>query len=183
IYFDTKERKGGKMSQAMDQLPIGHFVDFKGPTGKFEYRGRGICTVNGKEKRVKTFLMICGGSGITPIYQVFRAIMQDQEDQTKCVLLNGNRQLEDILCKTDLDALAKDNEKKCQLRYTLTKPPAEWEGLRGRIAAPLLKEHADRAMFGEGEAMVLICGPEALEKSVHEALLEIGWKDDDLLFF
>ncbi|KAK5700917.1 hypothetical protein LTR97_005435 [Elasticomyces elasticus] len=183
IYFDTKERKGGKMSQAMDQLPLGHFVDFKGPIGKFEYRGRGICTVNGREKKVKTFLMICGGSGITPIYQVFRAIMQDQEDETKCVLLNGNRQLEDILCKTELDSSAKDNETKCQLMYTLTKPPDDWEGMRGRIAAPLLKEHADRAMFGEGEAMVLICGPEALEKSVHEALLEIGWKDDDLLLF
>ena len=183
IYYDTKERKGGKMSQAMDQLPVGHFVDFKGPIGKFEYRGRGLCTVNGKERRVKTFLMICGGSGITPIYQVFRAIMRDGVDTTKTVLLNGNRLLEDILCKADLDAFAKDNEEKCKLMYTLTKAPDDWEGLRGRIAAPLLKEHCDRGEFGHGDAMVLICGPEALEKSVHQALLEIGWKDDDLLFF
>jgi nitrate reductase (NAD(P)H) len=31
--------------------------------------------------------------------------------------------------------------------------------------------------------MVLICGPEALEKSVHKALHEQGWSDEDLLFF
>ena len=37
VYFDTKERKGGKMSQAMDAIPVGHFIDFKGPIGKFEY--------------------------------------------------------------------------------------------------------------------------------------------------
>src|SRR3954447_1449399 len=36
VYFDTKERKGGKMTKAMDSLPIGHSIDFKGPIGKFE---------------------------------------------------------------------------------------------------------------------------------------------------
>jgi nitrate reductase (NAD(P)H) len=183
VYFDSKERKGGKLSQAIDALPIGHFVDFKGPIGKFEYLGRGICAVNGKQRHIKTFLMICGGSGITPIFQVFRAVMQDKEDKTKCVVLDGNRLMEDILCKADLDTFAKDNDEKCQLLYTLTKAPDDWEGLRGRIAAPLLKEHCERNAFGQDSAMVLICGPEALEKSVHQSLTEIGWKDDDLLFF
>ena len=183
VYFDTKERKGGKMSQAIDALPIGHFVDFKGPIGKFEYLGAGFCAVNSSKRRIKTFIMISGGSGITPIYQVFRAIMHDQSDETRCIVLDGNRLLEDILCKADLDALAKDDAEKCHLLYTLTKAPDDWEGLQGRIAAPLLKEHADCSAYGAGEAMVLICGPEALEKSVRQALLEIGWKDDDLLFF
>lgn len=183
VYFDSKERQGGKLSQALDALPIGHFVDFKGPIGKFGYTGKGLCSINGKERKVKNFLMISGGSGITPIYQVFRAVMQDKTDMTKCVVLNGNRLLEDILCKADLDALAKDNEDRCRLLYTLTKAPDDWQGLHGRIAAPLLKEHCDRSAFEEGGAMVLICGPEALEKSVHQALLEIGWKDEDLLFF
>jgi nitrate reductase (NAD(P)H) len=183
VYFDTKERKGGKLSQAMDALPIGHFVDFKGPIGKFEYLGQGLCTVNGKQRNIKTFLMICGGSGITPIFQVFRAVMQDKEDKTKCVVLDGNRLLEDILCKADLDALAHGNDQKCELLYTLTKAPDDWQGLRGRIAAPLLRKHCDREIFGDGGAMVLICGPEALEKSAHQSLLEIGWNDDDLMFF
>lgn len=183
IYFDTKERKGGKMSQAMDQIPIGHFIDTKGPIGKFEYRGKGCCAINGVERNIKTFIMISGGSGITPIYQVFRAVMQDDADKTRCVVLDGNRLLEDILCKTELDDLAKKDNEKCKLIYTLTQGPDGWEGLRGRIAAPLLKEHADRNAFGEGEAMVLICGPEALEKSAHKALQENGWKDDDMMFF
>jgi nitrate reductase (NAD(P)H) len=183
VYFDTKERKGGKLSQAIDALPIGHFVEFKGPIGKFEYLGRGVCAVNGRQRNINTILMICGGSGITPIFQVFRAVMQDKEDKTKCVVLDGNRLMEDILCKADLDGFAKDNDEKCQLLYTLTKAPDDWGGLRGRIAAPLLKEHCNRSAFGDEGAMVLICGPEALEKSVHQSLLEIGWKDDDLLFF
>ncbi|KAK5163679.1 hypothetical protein LTR16_012140, partial [Cryomyces antarcticus] len=117
--------------------------------------------------------MICGGSGITPIYQVFRAIMQDAADKTKCVVLNGNRLVEDILCKEDLDRFAADpgNETKCKLLYTLTQAPEGWKGLKGRIAGPMLGEHAHREKF-KTDALVLICGPEALEKSVHLALKE-----------
>ncbi|KAJ9636684.1 hypothetical protein H2201_008370 [Coniosporium apollinis] len=179
VYFDTKDRAGGKMTKAMDSLPVGHGVDFKGPIGKFEYLGRGECAVNGRRRHVKQFFMICGGSGITPVFQVYRAIMQDKEDKTRCVLLDGNRLAEDILCKEDLDTYALGNEEKCKLLYTLTQASDDWKGLRGRIAAPLLKEHVLR----EESSMVLICGPEALEKSVHIALNEQGWPDDDLLFF
>ena len=183
VYFDTKERKGGKMSQAIEALPIGHYVDFKGPIGKFEYLGDGRCKVNNADRDITTFIMASGGSGITPIYQVLRAVMQESSEKTKCVVLDGNRLLEDILCKTELDAFAKDNAEKCQLLYTLTKAPNDWEGLRGRIAAPLLKKHAARAAHPEGKAIVLICGPEPLEKAVYEALVEDGWAEDDLLVF
>lgn len=183
IYFDTKERKGGKMSQAIDQLPLGHPIEFKGPIGKFEYKGAGLCLVNGVKRHVDSFLMVCGGSGVTPIYQVYRAVMQTKADKTHCTVLDGNRLFEDILCKAEMDAHAKDNAEKSKLLYTLTQAPDDWQGLKGRIGAPLLKEHAERAAFCEGNAMVLICGPEPLEKAVHAALLEIGWKEDDLLFF
>jgi len=185
IYFDTPERKGGKMSQAVDTLPIGHPIEFKGPIGKFEYKGAGLCTVNGVERTVEKLLMVCGGSGVTPIYQVYRAVMQDREDKTRCVVLNGNRLLEDVLCKTELDAFHVENadSEKSKLLYTLTQAPEEWEGLKGRIAAPLLKEHAHRDEFCKGNAMVLICGPEPLEKSAKAALLEIGWKEEEMLFF
>lgn len=182
IYFDSATQKGGKLSQALESLPIGHAVDFKGPIGKFEYLGNGQCTVNSVPRSITTFYMICGGSGITPIYQVLRAVMQNPADTTRCVVLDGNRLLEDILCKTDLDQYALMTDK-CKLLYTLTQPPPGWEGLKGRIAEPLLREHAPRLGHGDGEAMVLICGPEALEKSCHKALLELGWRDEELLFF
>ncbi|KAF2762165.1 hypothetical protein EJ05DRAFT_199535 [Pseudovirgaria hyperparasitica] len=181
VYFDTKEKAGGKMTKAMDALPIGHFVDFKGPIGKFEYLGRGECAVNNAKRHIKKFIMISGGSGITPIYQIFRAVMKDKGDPTKCVVLDGNRLVEDILCKDDLDQLALGNDDRCKLLYTLTQGPDDWTGLRGRIAAPLLKEHAGTREEG---VMVLLCGPEALEKSCHKILVEdLGWRDDDLLFF
>lgn len=179
VYFDKDGIKGGKMSQAMDALPIGQHMDMKGPIGKFEYLGHGRCTVQGVERKVKSFIMICGGSGITPIYQVFRNIMQNPADQTKCVVMNGNRQLEDILCKPELDTLADGNDHRCKLIYTLTKAPDDWCGLRGRIDANLVDQHCVKSQ----DTLVLLCGPEALEKTMHEVFLEKGWTEDQLLFF
>lgn len=179
VYFDKDGIKGGKMSQAMDALQIGQCIEMKGPIGKFEYLGHGRCTIQGTERNVKSFIMICGGSGITPIYQVFRGIMQNPNDNTKCVLLNGNRQYEDILCKPELDKLAAGNDHRCKLIYTLTKAPDDWSGIRGRVDANLLDQYCVKSQ----DTLVLICGPEALEKTMHKVLLEKGWTDDQLLFF
>ncbi|KAI9762038.1 MAG: adenyl-nucleotide exchange factor sse1 [Chaenotheca gracillima] len=179
IYFDTKAGIGGKMTKAMEALPIGHFVDFKGPIGKFEYLGGGRCSINGRARSVKSFCMICAGSGVTPIFQVLRAVMQDKNDPTRCVVLDGNRLVEDILCREELDAFAAEHADRCQLVHTLTQAPKDWQGLRGRISSELLREH----LVNDGETLVLICGPEALEKSIHTALGEQGWQDSDLLFF
>ncbi|TAQ91256.1 hypothetical protein B7494_g389 [Chlorociboria aeruginascens] len=183
VYFDTKERAGGKMTQALDAIPIGYSVDFKGPIGKFEYLGNGRCTVNSKERFVERFIMICAGSGVTPIFQVLRAIMKDKEDKTKCVVLDGNRLEEDILCREEIDFLVRGNEDRCNLIYTLTQPTDSWQGVRGRVGKELLEREVGRCKSQDGAEMVLICGPELLEKSVHSLLNNMGWKDDDLLFF
>lgn len=182
---------GGKMSLALDSLPLGHFVDFKGPIGKFTYLGPGLVSINNAQPtppRIKNFYMICAGSGITPIFQVLRSILLNPSDATKCLVLDGNRLEEDILCKPQLDAFAQNYPEKVQVVYTLTQAGENWKGRRGRISRELLAEFVGERRNGEegrrdGEAMVLICGPEALEKSCHAALRELGWRDEELMFF
>lgn len=179
IYFDTETTKGGKMTMALEKLPLGTMVEFKGPTGKFEYRGKGMVILKGKEHRVRSFRMISGGSGITPVFQVLRAVMQDKEDPTSCVLLDGNRLEEDILCRTELDTYVTENPDRCTIIHTLTKASDSWTGRRGRISKELLKEYA----YPADECMVLVCGPPAMEKAAHETLLAMGWDESQLVFF
>ena len=178
LYLDQATTPG-KMSKALSTIPVGHGVDFKGPIGKFTYLGKGRCSINGTERRVKRFAMICGGSGITPIFQVFRAVMRDQDDPTACTVLNGNRLAEDILCKEDLDALLEGNENRGQIIHTLTRAPEAWNGLRGRINAELVRKHC----VPDDETLVLVCGPEPLEKSMKVVLRELGWREEQILFF
>ncbi|KAI1409156.1 hypothetical protein F5Y13DRAFT_96137 [Hypoxylon sp. FL1857] len=183
IYYDTPGKKGGKMTQALDAIPVGHFVDFKGPVGKFEYLGRGLCTISGRQRKVERFIMICGGSGITPIFQVLRTVLTDREDPTSCLVMDGNRVEQDILCKEDLDKMVTGKAHKCRLLYTLSQPEPSWTGLRGRMNRELLEKEIGTCKSINGEELVLICGPEPLEKSVHSILKSMGWKDDDVLFF
>lgn len=182
IYRDTPGRKGGRMTQALDSIPVGHFVDFKGPVGKFEYLGGGFCCVAGRRRSVRRLNMICGGSGITPIFQIMRALTRNTLDPTECVLLDGNRSEEDILCRVQLSAFVDAAKHRCRLLHTLSQPSDTWEGRRGRIDKALIE--ADIGPCERpGKDMVLVCGPEAMEKSVHEILLGMGWQDDDVLFF
>lgn len=83
------------------------------------------------------------------------------------------------MCKEELDTLLSGNEHRCKILHTLTKAPDDWTGLRGRITGKLVRENYTRT---EG-ALVLICGPEAMEKTMHKALLDDGWSDDQLMFF
>ncbi|KAI6712735.1 hypothetical protein PZA11_002027 [Diplocarpon coronariae] len=183
LYFDTAKRAVGKMTKALDAVPIGDFVDFKGPIGKFEYLKKGNCDIGGKSRFVKRFIMICAGSGVTPIFQVLRAVLSDADDETKCLVLDGNRLEADILCKEEMDTLVRGQENKCRLLYALTEPGESWNGLVGRLGKDLLEKEVGKCEPNEGEELVLICGPRAMEKSVHGFLNEMGWKDDDLLFF
>jgi len=187
IYRDSADRKGGRMTQALDAIPVGHFVDFKGPVGKFEYLGKGQCTISGRGRKVQRFIMVCAGSGITPIFQVLRAVLSDKDDVTRCLVLDGNRVEEDILCREELDAMAAANPDRCRLLYTLTRPGPDWTGRTGRMDRALFDAEVGQCMNtttqGAGGDLVLICGPESMEKSVHEIFLGLGWKDNDLLFF
>lgn len=179
VYFADEDAKWGRMSRAIETMAIGDRIDMKGPFGKFEYLGSGKCRVGNNEKTVKTFVLICGGSGITPIYQVFRAMMSDPEDNTRCVLFDGNRMAGDILCREELDCLAKGNGMKCKIIHTLTEASEDWDGLRGRIDAKLVVEYCVR----DENALMLICGPEDMERDLHAGLLREGWKEEQLMFF
>lgn len=179
IYFDTKDKKGGKMGKALESLSIGHGVDVKGPIGKFEYHGRGVFSINQSRREASHFVMICAGSGITPIFQILCHILNDPLDATKCTVLNGNRRLEDILCKEDLDVLVKGKEDRAKIVYTLTKAPKEWKGLRGRIDRDLTKRYCEPSP----ETTVLVCGPDSLEKSIRIILADQGWSNEQIVFF
>ena len=48
----------------------GDTIDIKGPIGHFTYFGNGRIQIHKEERIVKEIGFICGGTGITPAYQV-----------------------------------------------------------------------------------------------------------------
>ncbi|KAK3398690.1 nitrate reductase [Sordaria brevicollis] len=188
IYYASpaEDIKGGQMTQALDALPLGKTVDFKGPVGKFVYLGQGRCAINGRERKVKRFVMLCAGSGVTPIYQVLRAVAEDEKDGTECLVLDGNRVERDILLRRELDELVEKARPRgrCRVKCTLSRPDDQWQGLRGRLDRVMLEREVGRPDENlRGETMMLLCGPEGMQSMVQEVLKEMGWKDKDVLVF
>jgi len=99
--------------------------------------------------------MIAGGTGITPMLQIIRAIMKNPLDQTKVSLVYANVNVEDILLKTELDDLAKKYKNKFTVYYVLNNPPAGWEGGVGFVSKDMIKDHMPPSST---DIKVLLCG-------------------------
>ncbi|KAG5951049.1 hypothetical protein E4U53_003873 [Claviceps sorghi] len=180
IYSDAPPHEGGRMTRALDSVGPGHPVDFKGPMGKFEYLGHGVCSISGTTRHARRFVMICAGSGITPMYQVLRAVTGATDDPTQCLLLDGNRTEDDILCRLPLDEMVSRAPQRCRLVHCLSRPPPSWQGRRGRIDKEVVAAEVGWRR-PTSQDLVLLCGPPAMEKSVWSILVELGWKDGDIV--
>jgi cytochrome-b5 reductase len=173
----------GLLSKHIGGLEIGDALDFKHikPNVKIQY----------PFKQYSRFVMIGGGTGITPLVQALHSILGNKEDNRKVVLLYGSIDSENILC----EELLKDWEEKYpdQLKVVnvLSKEPegSAWEGERGFINEKLFKKYVVDEDKGEG---VFVCGPPPLydalcgsrtEKEVSGLLKELGYGDDQVFKF
>lgn len=168
---------GGKMTMGFHQLSLGDNVELKGPIGEFMYQGKGSVSVHGVPRKVTELGLICGGSGITPILQVLRAVLQDPSDETRLWLLNANRTEADILCKAELDKLhALHDAGRLHLHYTLTSAPGDWKHSTGRLTDTMLVTHLPQP---SPDALILVCGPNAMiDEAIKPGLERCGWDID-----
>ena len=164
VYFAGVHPKfpdGGVLSQHFDKMQIGDEIEAKGPIGHVTYNGRGNFLIHGKETKLSEVGLICGGTGITPAYQIIKAITKDKKDKTKVRLLYANKTEDDILLRDELDELASKFPRKFKLHYTLDEPPHNWKYSKGFINEDMIKEHMPQY---SKKAMVMMCGPPPMIK-------------------
>ena len=117
--------------------------------------------------------MVAGGTGITPMYQIIRAICENPRDKTKVTLLYGSVSEEDILLRDELDKFAAKYPENFKVVYVLSKPSDEWKGPKGYID----KEMCQNELPGpKGKSKILLCGPPPLINSMKDGLSELGFE-------
>ncbi|MCJ1333537.1 NADH-cytochrome b5 reductase [Thelotrema lepadinum] len=167
-YFDLliKSYPTGNISKHMASMKIGQALRVRGPKGAMVY------TPN----MVRHFGMIAGGTGITPMLQVVRAIIRGRprnggSDKTEVDLIFANVNPEDILLKEDLDALAKDDDK-FRVHYVLNNPPEKWDGGVGFVTADMIKT---KLPAPARDMKICICGPPPMVSAMKKACESLGY--------
>jgi len=154
--------EGGKMTQHLESLAIGDSIDVRGPSGLLVYAGRGVFEIKedkkGEAKQVSAarVSMIAGGTGITPMLQLVRAVFRDSEDKTCLSLLLANQSEDDILLRKELEDVEKEHPDRFKLWYTVDRPNEGWKYSSGFINAEMI----EKALFPpSSDNLVLLCGP------------------------
>lgn len=143
------------MSEHLHSMNPGQRLDFKGPIPKYPWEAN-------KHDHIA---LIAGGTGITPMYQLARAIFKNPEDKTKVTLIFGNVSEEDVLLKREWENLEQDYPNRFRAFYTLDNPPEGWpESAKGFITKELLKTVLPKPQ--DGNVKVFVCGPPGMYKAI-----------------
>ena len=93
--------------------------------------------------------LICGGSGITPLYQLLNHALNDPGNRTRYTLLYANVTEVDILLRDKLAALQRAHPHTFKVVHTLDNPPSSrWSGAKGYMSRELIKAHVPSAEKG-----------------------------------
>lgn len=172
------------MSTHLHDMEPNQRLDFKGPLPKYRWT----------ENKHDHIALVAGGTGITPMYQLTRAIFNNPNDKTKVTLVFGNLSEEDILLKREFEHLENTYPQRFRAFYTLDNPPEHSPLAPKRITKELLKTVLPDPK--SGNIKVFVCGPPGLYKAISGpkvspsdqgeldgALKELGYSKDQVYKF
>ncbi|RLQ86985.1 FAD-binding oxidoreductase [Notoacmeibacter ruber] len=144
------------VTEQIDRLEAGDRLVLDDPWGTIDYKGKG------------TF--IAAGAGVTPFIAILRDLnAKDQIGGHRLIFTNKSEK--DIILKEEWDAM-----EGLETLYTLTDQPESPHAI-GRIDRTFLSQHV-----ADFDQHFYICGPEAFVGDIKSALLDLGAKEDRIVF-
>ncbi|ENM5907252.1 hybrid-cluster NAD(P)-dependent oxidoreductase [Vibrio mimicus] len=161
LAISVKRIDGGRVSNWLqDHLQIGTTLTAQHPAGHFHL----------DTTAPQPLLLLSAGSGVTPMLSMLR-YLADHNQVDDVVFYHQCRSEQDIPCRAELDALAKQHVG-LTLIYALTQPSAEWQGEHGRLALSHIKRIPDLPA-----RQVFVCGPDGFMQKAKNLLQKQGVAD------
>ncbi|KAL4785418.1 NADH-cytochrome b5 reductase 1 [Aspergillus varians] len=167
-YFDllVKAYPQGNISKYLTTLEVGQTMKVRGPKGAMVYTPN-LCRHIG---------MIAGGTGITPMLQIIKAIIRNRprnggNDTTQVDLIFANVNPDDILLKEELEKLTAEDDG-FRVYYVLNNPPEGWSGGVGFVTPDMIKE---RLPAPAADIKILLCGPPPMVSAMKKATESLGY--------
>ncbi|KAK4593579.1 hypothetical protein RGQ29_017623 [Quercus rubra] len=158
-YFELVVK--GRMSHHFREMREGDYLSVLGPKGNFKY----------KPGQSRELGMLAGDSGITPMFQIIRAILENPKDKTNVHLIYASVTLDDMLLKKELDAFASKFRSRFKVYYVLSQPPVAWNGGTGKtISREVIQSFCQPAQ----DMQILRCGSAAMAAQLNA----LGYKSE-----
>ncbi|KAA0972543.1 hybrid-cluster NAD(P)-dependent oxidoreductase [Aureimonas fodinaquatilis] len=163
VSITVKRVAGGPVSNWLhDQFRPGMMLRATGPMGDFSW------TVKPTQPK---YLLISGGSGITPMMSMTRSAF-DLAEIRDTLFVHAARSPADLIFRDELDFMARRN-RSIRVGYICEgdSPHEAWSGLRGRLTHGALTALAPDFM----DRVVFVCGPAPFMAAVHAVLAAAGF--------
>ncbi|MEM1246792.1 MAG: iron-sulfur cluster-binding domain-containing protein [Acidobacteriota bacterium] len=158
--------EGGQFSTwALDAARIGDELSARAPRGRFTHA---LTPQSSRE-----YLLVAAGAGVTPIYAVARAVLE-QEPSSRVTLLCINRSLERAMLLDDVERLRNRHLDRLRLWHNLTRESVALELLSGRLDLERLRELRRRGLLPTSPNEVFLCAPAELTDVLMEFVAEAG---------
>ncbi|PWI69153.1 hypothetical protein PCL_01538 [Purpureocillium lilacinum] len=137
--------------------------------------------------QVPHVVLIAGGAGITPCYQLAQGILRNPDDRTAVTLVYGANSDADVLLREELTNWEKRFPGRFKAVYTVSRPVEGSKYRKGYVNEQLLREAVPGV--GGNDTKVFVCGPPPMEKSLvgdrstKGVLEELGYRKDQVTKF
>jgi len=184
---NEKFPQGGEMSQLMGKMIVGQVIECRGPYGRLSYIGSSHFRIanqadgRGKaEKKVVSFVnFVCGGTGITPVIPILKAISKEPvECAPRVRVVVANHTPADILCADMLEDCC--NHPNIEVYHAISRANHAHQigvgpsvPVTGRITVDMLSRNL-YLPTPQGPTLNLVCGPAKFMTLAYEHLHELG---------
>lgn len=155
---------GGFSTWANEGLKVGDRLAAMPPAGRF--------TVTPEPTAAKTYLGLAAGSGITPVLGIMKTLLEE-EPQSRFHLIYGNRSVNSILFRDEIDDLKNLHMTRLAVTHVLSQG-GDLAALSGRLDAAKCAHFFDHSVDPASLDRAFLCGPEGLIDTARAALTARG---------
>ena len=164
LTLTIKRIKGGRVTKYLaDNLKIGDALEVTAPSGQF--------FLTPEPSHQKHYVMIAGGSGVTPIYSMIGTILKF-EPKSKITFLYANRTDDSIIFKEKFENWEKQYATQLEIKYFFSEEENPKNAIKGYITRVSLEELVNE--YGKKQLDFYLCGPEIMTSKLIDDLAYLG---------
>lgn len=164
----VKTYASGQVSAAIHRLTIGSGIDVRSSAPKFDWKS----VLDGRYSFIG---MIAGGTGVTPMVQIIRGILEcpDMKSPPRMSLILSNKTDDDVLLKAQLTSVAESHPGVLTITFVSSRS-------QGRITSSQVSSIWQQTLSSASEtALACICGPAAFTSDIAAMCESLGFQKED----